>query len=122
MCLDPDTEGDTEIKRLFVGESELFGEQGQTNLCGHGFLIGFSVSDGEAAGPGGSPDMPGRATRESRKTGKTCYRLSGEAQTCSVTAGHLNGADPLSADRTDRAPRRQLTRSSPVARQLTRPI
>lgn len=87
VCLDPDTEGDTEIKRLFVGESELFGEQGQTNLCGHGFLIGFAVSDDRAVTPGGSSMQDGRATRESRKTGRTCYRLGDEAQTCSVSTG-----------------------------------
>lgn len=87
VCLDPDTEGDTEIKRLFVGESELFGEQGQTNLCGHGFLIGFAVSDDRAVAPGGSPMQDGRATRESRKTGRTCYRVGDEAQTCSVSTG-----------------------------------
>lgn len=57
MRLYPDAEGDTEIKRLFIGESELGGEEGQTNLCGHGFLIGFAVgfllgvslANGEAA-------------------------------------------------------------------------
>ena len=43
MGLNPDAEGDTEIERLFIGESELSGEKGQTNLCGHGFLIGFAV-------------------------------------------------------------------------------